>query len=219
MLGVGSYDGFFLATNPAYTALLGWSQEELQSVPYWELLHPDDQHPMVEDGDRLMREGGRRLAYDARILCRNGTYKWTRWNTTADEGENVLYAAGVDITDLKPPIMDPRVAVGTWIRHVPTRTLKWSEELYAMFGFAADERLDDEQILKRVHPDDRIAVTEDWSAALAQVEVYAGTIRVNLPDGRLRLVHSSGRVMESGSDGSPISIRGITIDVTDRRTP
>ncbi|HTW20792.1 MAG TPA: PAS domain-containing protein [Mycobacteriales bacterium] len=219
MMGVGSYDGFLIATNAAYTDALGWTEDELRAVPYWELLHPEDQHAMVEDGDRLMSTGGTRFGYDVRVLCRNGTFKWTRWSTVADEDANLLYGLGIDISDLKPLIADAPLAIGTWLRHIPTRTLKWSDELHAMFDLPAGEPLDDERILERIHPDDRLTLIVEWPAAMAEAGYFAGTFRVNRVDGRVRVLYSSGRVTEFDSAESPVSIRGLTIDVTDQRTP
>jgi len=45
---VRDFDGYTVSINPAYQAVLAWSVEELSSVPYWELLHPDDQDRSVE---------------------------------------------------------------------------------------------------------------------------------------------------------------------------
>lgn len=40
LIGVGDYDGNFRYLDRAYRNVLGWSAEEMKSVPWWEFLHP-----------------------------------------------------------------------------------------------------------------------------------------------------------------------------------
>src|ERR1700732_1073116 len=54
---VRDFDGYTVSINPAYRAVLGWSVEELSSVPYWELLHPDDQDRSVEVRQWMLLSG------------------------------------------------------------------------------------------------------------------------------------------------------------------
>ena len=42
LLAVGNFNGYFLSMNPAWTRLLGWSEDEIKSMHVNELRHPDD---------------------------------------------------------------------------------------------------------------------------------------------------------------------------------
>src|SRR6185295_15497403 len=42
LIGVAKFDGYWAAINPAATAILGWSEAELLSMPIASLWHPDD---------------------------------------------------------------------------------------------------------------------------------------------------------------------------------
>ena len=42
LLGVSNFDGYFLSVNPAWTNLLGWTEDEIKSLHVSELRHPDD---------------------------------------------------------------------------------------------------------------------------------------------------------------------------------
>ena len=44
MRSVRDFEGYVVSASPSYCAMLGWSIKEMSSAPYWELLHPDDQH-------------------------------------------------------------------------------------------------------------------------------------------------------------------------------
>jgi PAS domain S-box-containing protein len=218
MSGVGNFDGYYLAVNAGYTRVLGWSPAEFMCAPYWEFVHPDDQYPMVESGDRLMRAGGVRTGYEVRLLCRDGRYRWTRWDTVADQDAELLYGVGVDIGDQKPAseLDDERVVVGTWVRDVRARTLTWSDEMYGMFGIPPGSELTDDEVQARIHPQDRPLVEGAWRASLlAGEDAHWADFRVIHSAGTVRYLHSAGRVTAS-ADGRPALVRGITLDVTDR---
>src|SRR5262249_9618131 len=42
LLGVSNFDGYFLSLNPAWSKLLGWTEDELKTMHVHELRHPDD---------------------------------------------------------------------------------------------------------------------------------------------------------------------------------
>src|SRR6202140_1817179 len=42
LLAVSNFEGYFLSMNPAWTRLLGWSEDEIKSMHVSELRHPDD---------------------------------------------------------------------------------------------------------------------------------------------------------------------------------
>ena len=42
LLGVSTFAGYFISVNPAWTTLLGWSEDEIKSMHVSELRHPDD---------------------------------------------------------------------------------------------------------------------------------------------------------------------------------
>jgi len=42
LLCIAGTDGYFKQVNSAWEKVLGWSRSELTSVPYLELVHPDD---------------------------------------------------------------------------------------------------------------------------------------------------------------------------------
>jgi PAS domain-containing protein len=42
LLGVATFEGYFLSVNPAWSELLGWSEDEIKALHVSELRHPDD---------------------------------------------------------------------------------------------------------------------------------------------------------------------------------
>jgi PAS domain S-box-containing protein len=84
----------------------------------------------------------------------------------------------------------------------------------ALFGFAPDTRLDYAALTARVHPDDRAARDAVIRRALTTQGEYAMEYRVVL-DGQVRWIGGRGRVEFAG--GKPVLMRGIALDITERR--
>jgi PAS domain S-box-containing protein len=107
--------------------------------------------------------------------------------------------------------------VGNWEWHIPTNTVIWSDELYRIFGvepqaFGATY----EAFLERLHADDRQRVTAVIEQTLASAGSFSHYHRVVLPDGRVRILHTSGAVT-TGEGGRPVRMFGAAQDVTERR--
>jgi len=210
---VGTYEGYYLAVNEGFSRVLGWSAAELGCAPIWEFMHPDDQQRLVESRDRVLREGGVGTGYESRRLCRDGSYRWTRWDSVADRATERLYGVGIDISDEKP-VERAHVVVGVWIRDVLAGTSIWSEELYGMFGLSRQDMVTDEVMRARIHPQDRPLVDGAWRASMADDDGHAANYRVVRPDGTVRQLRSIGRVI-CRDGGRPRLIRGLTLDRTD----
>ena len=72
-----------------------------------------------------------------------------------------------------------------------------------------------ENLLMRVHEEDRTAVAQAVQQALAQGGRFHSEYRVVLPDGALRWFAGSGRV-KANSAGTPVQMLGVFIDITGR---
>jgi PAS domain S-box-containing protein len=214
MSGIATFDGYLVAMNTGYSDVLGWSGPDLMCAPFWEFVHPDDRDRTVEWIDGLIREGGVRTGHEMRLLCRDGSYRWTRWDALADLDSELRYGVGVDISRRKLPVEEPCVLVGTWLRHIDAGTVSWSDELYVMFGLPIGAPLTDEAVRGRVHEQDLPLAESAWRESLADEDAHAANYRVVRPDGSIRRLHSTGRVV-ARSDGRALVVRGITVDITD----
>jgi PAS domain S-box-containing protein len=213
MMGVGDFDGYFTLVNPAYEELLGWRADDLQSVPYWEFVHPADRHAMVESGQRLLDGTVRaRAGYEVRMLCRDGTYRWTRWNTRTVPQDQLLYMIGMDISDARRTEQE-RTLTGIWTWLIPDDSIAWSSDLHALLGVSDGRPLRVEQFLDRVLPGDRERVRHQLRRGVAEREPYVDDFRVRAPGDRIRWLHLAGRVPRG--DAGPERLHGIVVDVTD----
>jgi PAS domain S-box-containing protein len=95
LLAVASFDGFLKTVNPAWSRLLGISEEDLLGRPFMDLIHPDDHAAAAEVVGRL-RAGSAIQEFQDRLVAKDGRHLWIAWAAAA-EGDR-FYAVGRDVT-------------------------------------------------------------------------------------------------------------------------
>lgn len=100
LLCVAHSDGYLKAVNPAFTSVLGYSEEELLGKPLIDFIHPDDRASTMNEVKKQL-DGKPTIYFENRYLCKNGSYKWLAWNAVADIQTGHLYAIARDITQSK----------------------------------------------------------------------------------------------------------------------
>jgi PAS domain S-box-containing protein len=100
MLCVAHFDGYFLKLSAAWERTLGFSRDELRSQRMFEFVHPEDRERTLEQ-NRIVRAGGQALGFENRYRCKDGSYRWFRWNAVADVEHQLIYSAARDITEQK----------------------------------------------------------------------------------------------------------------------
>jgi PAS domain S-box-containing protein len=107
--------------------------------------------------------------------------------------------------------------VGSWEWDVPEDQVKWSEELYRLWGVEpGGDEMTYEWYLESVHPDDRELVQKMVERALTEGTPFSFEHRVSQPDARPRWIHSRGRVV-SDESGKPLRMLGTAQDITERK--
>jgi len=100
MLCIAHFSGYFLKLSAAWERTLGFTREELQSKRMFEFVHPDDRERTLEQ-NRIVRSGGQALGFENRYVCKDGSYRWFRWNAIADMNHLLIYSLARDITESK----------------------------------------------------------------------------------------------------------------------
>jgi len=98
LLGIGNFDGYFLSVNPAWTNLLGWSEDEIKSMHVSQLRHPDDAPGAIAARARLA-QGTPTVHMENRFRHRDGGWRWISWSLTVDGG--LIYVSGRHISSEK----------------------------------------------------------------------------------------------------------------------
>ncbi len=98
MLAIANTDGYFIKLNPAFTDILGYSEEELCSRPCTDFIHPDDIEPTMRQIE-LQAKGNSVLSFENRYRTKSGNYRWFSWKSIPDGF--LTYGAARDITEQK----------------------------------------------------------------------------------------------------------------------
>ncbi len=107
--------------------------------------------------------------------------------------------------------------IGNWQRQLKTGELRWSDEIYRLFGVTRDEfEPTHARFLERIHPDDRDAVERSTTEAVNRVKPYSLDLRLQLPDGIVRFVHEEAVVVDD-AEGQAERLEGTTQDITERK--
>lgn len=106
--------------------------------------------------------------------------------------------------------------IGHWELDVKENTLKWSDEIYRIFGanpqqFGANY----EAFMSFVHPDDRELVNNAYFEHVKTQKKYDIVHRVLLPTGELKYVNERCE-SEFGDDGQAVKSIGTVADITER---
>jgi PAS domain S-box-containing protein len=106
--------------------------------------------------------------------------------------------------------------VGSWEWDIPRDVTIWSDELRRMYGVGADAPTGYGAFLERVHPDDRKALEEFLSDALATGRAVDYEWRCVRPDGTIRNILGRHVVMRDPT-GQVVRMAGTSLDITERK--
>ncbi|OOZ74691.1 hypothetical protein BOW50_12385 [Solemya velum gill symbiont] len=107
--------------------------------------------------------------------------------------------------------------MGSWEWNVVENKLKWTDEIYRIFGVDPEEfGASYEAFLSFVHPEDVELVKEAVEQALQHEQPYSIEHRILLHDGTIKIVHEEANVQFEGK-GEPLWMLGTVQDVTEHR--
>lgn len=115
LICIAGLNGYFKKTNPAFTKVLGYTEEELLSKPFLDFIHPEDKAKTQAVLEEKLARGETVFALQNRCVCKDGTYKWLEWSSQCFPEEQLIYAVARDIS----------------IRKKAEETLRASEERFS----------------------------------------------------------------------------------------
>ncbi|MDZ4061102.1 MAG: PAS domain S-box protein, partial [Brevundimonas sp.] len=224
-------DGVWLNGNAALRRFLGYSSDELRTVNFRDVTHPDDL-----DADLVLFEqltSGRIPSYEIekRYIRKDGGVAWAARTVSlvrSAAGEPLFYISHVqDIAGRKAAeaerlkladraTLAARAAqIGIWELDLNTNALSWSPEMFDLFLTPAPDVLDLAFFTSFVLEDDRETLQRDTAAALNGL-LLDTEFRIRRTDGEIRHIKGFGS-LERGVDGAPDRLVGANWDVTEMR--
>ena len=99
MLCTSNLDGYFVEVNAAWQRL-GYTPEEMRSIPFIDLVHPDDRKRTEAEASSLF-DGVETVGFENRYRAKDGSWHWLRWSSILAPDEQLLYGRATDVTELK----------------------------------------------------------------------------------------------------------------------
>lgn len=98
LLGVLSLEGKFIKLNPAFSKILGWSDEQFMNKSFMEFVHPEDRQNTLQAVEALAL--GETLSnFTNRYIIKSGEVRWIEWICVPDPESGLAYTIGRDVTE------------------------------------------------------------------------------------------------------------------------
>lgn len=93
-------DGYTVKVNGSLEKILGWSEDEIKTMHYSDLIHPED-ISILENlyNSNCITEEIKYLT--TRFLCKNNRYRWIELSAKYVKDKNIFIFTGIDITKRK----------------------------------------------------------------------------------------------------------------------
>jgi PAS domain S-box-containing protein len=193
-------------------------------------IHSDDQTYVMAAIDEAIRTKST-FELEHRVRRVDGSLGWTLSRAIPiqnADGEIVeWFGAASDITERKRVeeqlrsnqarlVDSQRLAnVGSWERDVATGTVRWSDQMYRIYGLPDDTQPVFQTFLSLVHPKDLGIIAEAQKRALAANAPIVVEYRITRPDGEVRLIRSIAEGIKN-EQGAPVRFVGTDQDITEQ---
>jgi len=227
-------DGSWLRVNQRLCDIVGYTKEELHSLTFQDITHPDD----IEADLQQMRQvlAGRITSYamEKRYLHKSGEVMWIALNVSLvrdDRGLPEYFISVVkDITDRKRAEAERQkskeslelaiaaTGLGLFDYSPQAGRTEWSPEMKYYLGVLPDQQVTNDRFLAGIHPEDRVRVHDALRAVMrgaagGRLELEARTIGV---DKQVRWLEGRGRVLFDAA-GRPLRCIGTVLDITEKK--
>lgn len=226
---IANPDGWTHWYNDRWYEYTGTTFEQMQGWGWKNVLHPDHLPGVIEKWQSSLATG---QPFEATYGLRAGDGEFQTFFTRAaplrDASGNILqwFGTATDVTPLeaaehalresqerlKEGMRAARMVVWDW-NHV-SQKVKFSDNAQAVLGGSWDNA---QAVWDRIDPDDLARLHEARNQAIAGAGEYQQLVRFKRPDtGELIWLEVRGK-LDADADGNIRSIRGVFLDVTERK--
>jgi PAS domain S-box-containing protein len=230
MAGVDKLCNFF---NKPWLEFTGRSLDQEMGNGWAESVHPDDLQRCIKTYTDAF-DARKPFVMQYRLRRHDGEYRWIKDDGVPRHGPQGTFrgyiGACVDINEWitneqalreseeRMNLAAEAAHLGMWEWDLSSNEL-WGTRLKArraLLGLPVPEKITIEEALTHVHADDRDRLRRALNDAIETGKDYGCEYRVVLPNGNVLWMENRGHCV-SGADGKTIAVRGVSIDVTERK--
>ena len=230
-MAIADPEGRWIEVNPALSDLLGYDEQELLSIRFHEITHPDDLAQNIELFERAIAGEIDRYQMEKRFIHKAGHHVWAALNVVAvrDNGGRTSYliAQMANVSERKRAeallresearyrSLSTAAPVGIFQSDAEGRITYANPRVLQIFELEEREGLGHGWMM-RLHPDDAATVVERWSGALAAGGEFEHEHRLLLPGDRIRWVRCRSSPIRAMPGVVPGTV-GTIEDITERK--
>lgn len=100
LLCIAGFDGYFKKINNSVSELLGFTEQELLSIPINDFIHPDDR-AITKNVREHLTNNSNLQNFENRYLTKYGEIVWLSWTSMPVNDEKLIFAIAKNITHKK----------------------------------------------------------------------------------------------------------------------
>lgn len=234
-IGMGLLDtyGNWIKVNRSLCAMLGYSQEELLTLSFQKITHPDDLFEDLDKAKKLFNREIESYNLEKRYLTKSGKIIWINLIASAvwdDQGQFKHFIAQMEEISLRKKFLDElqeqknRLAnvlegteVGTWEWNVQTGETLYNEKWAEILGYELEdlEPISQETWVHFAHPEDiELSNKKIQECFSKKSDFYECEYRMRHRDGHWVWILDRGKVMRWMPDGKPEVMFGTHSDIS-----
>ncbi len=221
--------GHFIQVSAACERVWGYRPEELLGTPFIDKVHPDDLADTLAVDQGIM-SGTPAVNFQNRYVRKDGTVAWILWSAWWSEADQSNFCVAHDITEAheaevealelaeRLKLATKASKVGIWDWDLLTGTLKWDEQMDALYGVTSDEAPAEVGRWRiHLHPDDAERANAELAEALRPGgRPFESIFRIIVPTtGTVRHIRAQSRVFRDEL-GNPTRMLGTNWDVSEQ---
>ncbi|WP_423196248.1 MULTISPECIES: diguanylate cyclase [unclassified Cupriavidus] len=232
-------DGRWQVVNRAMTELLGYSAEELRSLPFQQITHPDDLQPDLRQVERLLAGEIDSYRLEKRYRHKDGHYLWTllavslvRDEATGAPDHFISQVEDIHTRRLAQEQLEQLTrrtqlaveagGVGIWEWDFTNAAIAWDARMHALHGTTPELGTPTlAQWIAMLHPEDVSRVSSEMRQAIRGLQRFDTEYRIVRPTGEVRHVRAMAMVSrhEDGEreGGMTRALVGTNWDITEQR--
>ncbi|HEX6668771.1 MAG TPA: PAS domain S-box protein, partial [Gemmatimonadales bacterium] len=219
--------------NEGVQRLLGYDKAEFLAASSADLFAPEDRAAGLPEQELAEAIAHGHSAGDQQLVRKDGSRFWASVSTTSvhsRQGELLGFAKRLrDLSEMRRVEEELRrnqealelaheaAGLGTWEHDLVRGELRWDARARALFGLPADEDRPGARWADVIHPEDVGPTQELQERALAERKPFSAEYRVLWRDGTTHWVAAVGRGVMDLTTGRPLWMRGILLDITERK--
>ena len=223
-----------LATwNRGIGRMLGYEKLEFLQAKAADLYTPEDRAGGLPERELAEAAEKGRVSAERWVVRKDGTWLPVHVTITSvrdAEGQLLGFANRLrDLSDVKrieEELLHHQEALelgyeaaglGTWDHDLVTGELRLDQRATTMLGFHPGDPVSHTNWLDAIHPEDQGPTEELRQAAIVDRQPFSAQFRILWPDGTTHWIAAIGRGTYQKESGRPLRMRGILLDVTERK--